>query len=194
MSKFTPKIGFGEFLQFTRTFAWTCVFFSGASLILGILLLLLSALGVFPSTAVSLKNVQAELDKKTPSTGFGAEIDELRGQFAHLDDERWSRAKELIAGWVEGWSSNPKERSRFVGEIKNVANNFPPERRSAAVDAFYRLKQEKRQETAMRQQTSWLLQLGTFSGILVSLIVFGIFSLLLTLLKIEKNTRNNRGA
>lgn len=192
MSKFIPQLGSGETLRFTGILAWICVLISGASLALGLLMMALTSLGFFVSTGVSLKDVQTELNKKNPATGLSAEIDDLRGQLAHLDDERWSQARELISSWVEGWSNNPKEKSLFIAEIKNVAKNVPPEQRSAAVDTFYRLKQEKRQEVALRQQTSWLLQLGTFNVIIVSLIVFGIFSLVLVLTKIEENTRSTR--
>jgi len=191
MNRFLENLWSGETLRVSRILAWICVLISGASLALGLLILALASLGFFVSTGVSLKDVQTELNKKNPATGLSAEIDDLRGQLAHLDDERWSQARELISGWVEQWSNDPKDKSRFIAEIKNVAKNFPAEQRSAAVDTFYRLKQEKRQEVALRQQTSWLLQLGTFNGMLVSLIVFGIFSLVLTVIKIEKNTRGD---
>lgn len=177
-------------LRVTRIFAWTSALISGACLALGILILILANLGFFAPAEVSLKEVQAELSKKNPPTGLTAEIYDLRGEFAHFDEERWLQARDLVNRWAEGWSNDSKEKSRFVGEIKNVAKNFPPEQRSTAIDTFYRLKQENRREAFLRQQTSWFLQLGTIPSILTSLIVFGIFSLLLTLIQIERNTRN----
>ncbi len=184
-------VGEGKHLmdRFLPNFAWICVLISGAILTLGILMLVLSSAGFFAATEVSLKEVQSELSKKNPATPLAAEIDDLRGQFAHLDNERWSQARELISGWAEQWSFDPKEKTRFIAEIKNVAKSFPQEQRSAAVDSFYRLKQQRRAEAALRQQNSWFLQLGTLPAILVIVIVFGIFSLFLTLIKIEKNTR-----
>lgn len=181
----------GDRLRITHIVTWICVFLSGASLAIGIITLALTILGFFAPKQISVQELQAELDKKSPPAGYVAEIETLRGQFAYLlDDERWSKAKDLFSGWVEGWSPDLKEKSLFIAEIRNVASNFPPERRSAAVDTFYRLKQEKRRDAALALQNSWYFQLGTMSSILVSLVIFGIFSLLLTLLRIEKNTRS----
>ncbi len=167
-----------------------CACISGITLLIGTCLLVLSSRGYFAPRQVAIQEIRTELDRKTPPSGSLAEIEGLRAQFRYLDDERWSKAKDLMSGWVEAWSPDPKEKSRFIAEIRNVANKFPPERRSAAVDTFYRLKQERRREAALLQQNSWYSQLGTVSAVLVSLIVFGIFSLLLTLLKIERNTRS----
>lgn len=178
-----------ESLLVTRIVAWVCVATSAATLIVGVLMVTLAGLDLLGTTEVSLKEVQGELGKKNVATGLSAELDALKGQFAHLDDQRWTQARELIGGWVEQWSAEPKGKARFLAEIKAVAVNFPQEQRSTAVDTFYRLKQEKRAIAALRQQNSWFLQLGTSSSILVSLLVFGIFSLLLILIKIEKNTR-----
>lgn len=191
MSDFMKKLGAPDALGLTRIFALVCAFVSGASLALGIVILVLTGMGFFASTEVSLKDVQAELSKKNPPTGIETEIDGFRSQFAHLDNDRWSRARELISNWVEEWSNNPREQRLFIAEMKDVAQGFAPEQKSTAVDVFYRLKQEKLRDVTRRQQTSWLQQLGTFSGIFVSLILFGIFSLVLTLIKIERNTRSS---
>ena len=180
-SKFGPTV--------ISLFTWVLVLASGASFLAGVSLAVLTGGGYFPPRQVSVQEVQVELDKKNQPAGYLTEIEGLKGQFTYLDDERWSQAKELFSGWVESWSADAREKSLFIAEIRNVASNFPPEKRSAAVDTFYRLKQEKRREAAVAQQSSWFYQLGTVSSILVSLVTFGIFSLLLTLLKIEKNTR-----
>ena len=180
------KLGRGIILVFTSAF----ILASGASVLTGICLLGLASSGYFTPRQVSVQEVQTELDKNNQSLGYLAEIEGLKGQFPYLDDERWAKAKDLFSGWADGWSLDPKQKSLFIAEIRNVANNFPPEKRSAAVDTFYRLKQEKRREAALAQQSSWFYQLGTVSSILVSLVIFGIFSLLLTLLRIERNTRS----
>lgn len=191
INNFIKKLGTTGSLELTRIFALVCALVSGASLALGMAMLILTSLGIFMSTEVSLKDVQTELSKKNPPTGIETEIDGLRSQFAHLDNDRWSGAKELISNWAEEWSNDPRGQRLFITEMKDVAQGFAPEQRSAAVDVFYRLKQEKLRDVTRRQQTSWLQQLGTFSGIFVSLILFGIFSLVLTLIKIERNTRSN---
>jgi hypothetical protein len=190
IDNFIKKLGVPDALGLTRIFALVCALVSGASLALGMMMLILTSLGFFMSTEVSLKDVQAELSKKNPPTGIETEIDGLRSQFAHLDNDRWSGARELISNWVEEWSNDPREQRLFIAEMKDVAQGFAPEQKSAAVDVFYRLKQEKLREATRRQQTSWLHQLGTFSAIFASLILFGIFSLVLTLIKIERNTRS----
>lgn len=178
-----------EPLSFAGVLAWTAILVSVATMTIGILLFVLTSAGFFEPGEVSLKELQEEMGKKTPVSVDSVKIDGLRSHFTHLDDERWIQAKELINGWVENWSGDPTEKSRFVDEIKITASKFPQEQRSAAVDTLYRLKQEKRREAGLRQQSSWLLQLGTPPSITISLIVFGIFSMILALIRIEKNTR-----
>lgn len=191
INNFIKKLGAPDALGLTRIFALVCALVSCASLALGIVILVLTGMGFFASTEVSLKDVQAELGKKNPPAGIETEIDGLRNQFAHLDNDRWSRARELMGNWAEEWSSDPREQRLFIAEMKDIAQSFAPEQKSTALDVFYRLKQEKLRDVTRRQQTSWLHRLGTFSGIFVSLILFGIFSLVLTLIKIEGNIRSS---
>lgn len=187
------NIGLGDLMRVPRALAWIFVLFSAVALVLGILIMTLTELGFFASTKVSKEEVQTRLNKPDPPADLIRQVDDLKSLFSFLDDDRWSQAKELIGGWVEEWSDNPKEKSLFLTELASVAKNFPPEQRSAALDAFYQLKQEKVREVSLRRQTSWLQQLGTFTGILVNVVIIGVFSLVLALFKIEKNTRYSNG-
>ena len=91
---------------------------------------------------------------------YQKKIEALRDQFPNFDDERWGQARELISGWVDELGATSTEKGKFIAEIRVISAQFPPEQRTQAIDAFYRLKKDKLLSNA-RSLQSWATQFGT---------------------------------
>ena len=160
-----------------------------ATLVLGTALMvpLLVSLGIsFNQPEVSLRDVQVELSKETPSVS--KQIEALRSQFPTFDDERWGQAKELISTWVDELGTSSIEKSKFIAEIRKISENFQPDQRAQVIDVYYRLKKDKLLSSG-RSLQSWVVQFGTLSALFFSLLLIGLFTLVLILIEIARHIK-----
>jgi len=140
----------------------------------------------FNQPEVSLTDVQADLSNEMPSVS--KQIEALRSQFPTFDDNRWNQAKGLISTWVDELGTNSIEKSKVIAEIRTISENFQPDQRTQAIDAYYRLKKDKLLNSG-RSLQAWVVQFGTLSALFFSLLLIGLFTLVLMLIEIARHIK-----
>ena len=170
-----------------RSICIACLSLATLGLGAALMVPLLVGLGIsFNQPEVSSTDVQAELSKEPLSAS--KQIEALHSQFPTFDDARWGQAKELITAWVDELGTNSIEKSKVIAEIKKISENFQPDQRTQAIDVYYRLKKDKLLSSG-RSLQSWVIQFGTLSALFFSLLLIGLFTLVLMLIEIARHIK-----
>ena len=195
------KIERTVFFWFTRVFAWL--------VIVGALLVLLSSgidllkASVSAGLSVGYDEVRAEMDGKgqaaavkAPASGsreetvkekYGSDVTEV---LAALGQQGSQQTEQVVFGWIKG--EEKQDRKDFVRGLLNSVRQAPQEKKADAANTFKNIWYEKKAQRSLEQvgrtankTVAQLTFAGAFSAI-------ALFSLILIMLAIEKNTRSVR--
>jgi len=191
------KIERTVFFWFTRAFAWLVIV--GALLVLvsaGIALLKASGT---PGISVGYDEVQSVMEGKpqpesslsSPASReenikekYGNDVNDILKAFGQQDNQQ---NEKVVFGWIS--AEEKQDRRAFVRGLVESVRKAPQDKRSDAANAYkslwYEKKAQRSMESLARSANKTVAQL-TFAGAFSAV---ALFSLILILLAIEKNTR-----
>ncbi len=208
-SKVFDQIERSVFFRITRSYTWVILVLAILGFI-GAIIYLVSDIRplIKKDTSVSAEEVKMILAaKKAGKSQTEGEISTQKIDpelLARLDKEIYELiillpkadqekiGVEKLRGFIRdriGRYTTMKEKMRVLREAKNILPKFGEPERGEALGTFFNIKAEKENAIAMGR-TEALIKLGTIGGTFFALIMtIAVFSLILVLLAIERNTR-----
>lgn len=197
------KIEKAVFFTITRVFAWLVILPAFLALVYGGYKVATTYVAGHKAVEVTHEDVKTELERKENPWGdpqppeskkkkdkvdewkHEAQLQELLNILGGQIDR--PKAEEILKGRI--MRQEPKDRTHYIKGLISVVNSTPTEKRLQAVDTYESLwgmasvSRDAEEMAAKGERTAQLWLLGAAFG------VIALFSLILILLAIEKNTR-----
>ena len=208
MERLVERLERVVFFRITRFVVWIMLVASGVALLVSLAGLGMATVASFGSTRVTPDEVRRALagvaPAPTPTPAQRTARRETRGERrVRVELERTlalfprearegGGVHEVLELWLAEYE-RPSERITFLGELRAVLEGVPSERRVEASNVFRDLKEERLEEASAQRNLGFFFQLANVRGAVASLGLLALFTLVLVVLTIERNTRQWMG-